>query len=137
MNNLYETIEKENIIFRNNYINENTKGICIKLPNKKTAIIIDKNKINNSIEERCILAEELGHYYHDSLYSPLCDDKSVIERNEYRAKKFAFKAIIGDKLKNNITKYKNMLKYEIAEELGVTEELLNLAYEYYILNKVS
>lgn len=59
MESLYYTIRKENIIFKNSYINENTKGICIRLPNSKTAIIINRNKIENAIEEKCVLAEEL------------------------------------------------------------------------------
>lgn len=137
MYKLYKTIENENIIFKNSYIGKNTKGICIELPNKKFAIVIDKNKISNSIEEKCILAEELGHYYCDALYSPFCYDKYTISRNEYRAKKWAFKTIIGDKLKNNIDKYKNMLKFEIAEELGISENLLDMAYDYYRQNEVT
>lgn len=135
MINFYKTIKKENIIFKKCYINENTKGICIKLPSKRTVIIIDTKKIENSIEERCIVAEELGHYYCDALYSPFCNDKNIIRRNEYRAKKWALKSLIGDKLVNNSSRYKNMLKYEISEELGVTEELVDMAYKHYLNNE--
>lgn len=59
MNKLYETIENEKIIFKNDYINETTKSICIKLPNNKYAIVLDNKKIESTAEENCTLAEEL------------------------------------------------------------------------------
>ncbi len=135
MKKFYDYIQKENIIYKEDYIDENIKGLCIKLPNSKTAIILNNSLIENKIERNCILAEELGHYYCDALYSPFCKDQTIIDRNEYRAKKWAFKSIIGKKLNQNIKKYKNMLKYEVAEEIGVTEDMLDMAYDYYKRNE--
>lgn len=136
MKNFYDYIQSENIIFKEDYIDENIKGLCIRLPNNKTAIVLNNNLIENDIEKNCILAEELGHYYCDALYSPFCKDQTIINRNEYRAKKWAIKSIIGNKLYINRNKYKNMLKYEIAEEIGITEDMLDMAYDYYKTNNV-
>ncbi len=128
LNKLYNIAEKENI----NIIN-------FKMKNKAIIGCIDNNYtiglnysiINNSNEEKSILAEELGHYYCNALYN---SDYSNIEINkrEFRATKWAFKTLIPYskllKLREEGFKY----NYEFAEELGVTEDLVNKAYNYYL-----
>lgn len=101
--------------------------------NKNSFIFINRKQIENTIEEKCILAEEMGHYYCDSLYSPLYYDKQLVDKNEYRANKWACKTLVNkDKLKKLSKKGYN--NYEIAEELGITEELLKKACDYYQYN---
>lgn len=74
-----------------------------------------------------------GHYYCNAFYNSNYS-KSEIEKREFRATKWAFKTLIPySKLKELINKgYKYY--YEFAEELGVTEDLLEKAYNYYKVN---
>lgn len=128
---LENLIHKEKIELVNCNMHD-TKARIIQ-DNKNAFIFIDQHRIENSIEKKCILAEELGHYYYDALYSPLFYDKQLIDKNEYKATKWTFKTLINkDKLKK-LSK-QGYADYEIAEELGVTEELLEKAYNYYQYN---
>lgn len=111
---------------------ENTKARILQ-NTKDSFIFIDRTQIETSIEEKCILAEELGHYYCDALYSPLYYDKNLVSKNEYKAAKWAFKALINKEQLIALSK-QNLTKYEVSEELGVTEELLEKAYDYYMYN---
>lgn len=74
-----------------------------------------------------------GHYYCNACYDIECKDKTLIDKAEYRANKWAFKTLIP---KDNIISYlqEEKTKYEVSEELGVTEELLEKAYNYYMYN---
>ena len=63
---MYEMAEKEHIdIF--NWKWSNTKARIFEI-DSKYSIALNINKINNSIEEKEILAEELAHYYCNALY---------------------------------------------------------------------
>lgn len=124
---LYNIAEKENI----NIIN-------FKMKNKAIIGCIDSNYtiglnysiIDNSSEEKTILAEELGHYYTNTLYSSSYS-KEEISKREFRALKWAFKTLVP--LKKLLQLYNNGYRYtyEFAEELGVTEDLIEKAYNYY------
>ena len=46
------------------------------------------------INEKCTLAEELGHYYMDATYPASCTDKILIDKQEYRAKKWSYYVLI-------------------------------------------
>ena len=112
---------------------EDSDGIFVNI-NNINAIVLNYKKIDTSTKEKCVLAEELGHYYQNAVYSPFCSDVSFISKQEFKAKKWAFKQLISPtEIKKLISKGINT-KYEIAEELGVTEDLLCLAYQYYIEN---
>lgn len=127
LNKLYDIAEKENIDI-----------IDFKMKNKAIIGCLDNNYtiglnysiIDNSREEKTILAEELGHYYTDSLYNS-SSSLETISRKEFRATKYAFKILVPySKLKEIVNKgYKSY--YEVAEELGVTEDLIEKAYNYY------
>lgn len=126
---LYDLTEKENIKVYNYYF-ENCNGIFLNYKNKNS-IALNYRNINSQSQEKCILAEELGHYYCDATYSPLCTNKELISKQEYKAKKWAFKALIKPKTINMLYKQGNRSKSEFAEELGVTEELFEMAFLYY------
>ena len=120
---------------------ENIKVTNFKMKKKKSRIVnygfpcifMDYSRIDSQTEEKCLLAEELGHYYYDAYYN-IDSDQTLIDKQEFRANKWAFKQLISpSKIKNLISKGINT-KYEIAEELGVTEDLLCLAYQYYTEN---
>ena len=129
LNTLYDIAEKENIkIYDYNIDNINGAFISYEGIN---AIAMNYKNINTQAEEKCVLAEELGHYYYDATYSPLCTDTYLISKQEYKAKKWAIKSLIP--FTKIIEKHYEYL-YELADELGVTEELLVFAYQYYIEN---
>ena len=91
---------------------------------------VDRKQIASAAEEATLIAHELRHYYTGYLYSadsPL----QTRERCEYRANAWAFRAIcpverIKEAIKNN---GENL--WEIAEYLGLPEEFVAAAIEYY------
>lgn len=50
-------------------------------------IFMDYSKIHTQTEEKCILAEELGHYYYDAYYT-MSSTQQDIDRTEYKALKW-------------------------------------------------
>lgn len=134
LNKLYDIAENENIKIYNHEL-DNANGIFVNI-NNINAIALDYKKFDTSTKEKCVLAEELGHYYQDATYSPLCSDVSFISRQEFKAKKWAFKTLVSpSKIKKSVSKGLSCA-YEIAEELGVTEDMFNLAYQYYKENNL-
>lgn len=80
-------------------------------------------------KKKC-LQKNCGHYYCNALYS-VNTDEETIRKKEYRARKWAFSTLAPAssllKLEEEGCKY----SYEIAEELGVSEKLVEQAYSYY------
>ncbi|KUO75685.1 MAG: hypothetical protein APF77_04110 [Clostridia bacterium BRH_c25] len=95
-------------------------------------IALNKQYIENSKEEACIVAEELGHYYTSS--GDLLDeaaDMTVVRKQEEKARRWAAKRIIS---LNDIIKgyeYGARTQQEFAEYLETTEDFLCWAIEYY------
>ena len=95
-------------------------------------IALNKHYIENSKEETCIVAEELGHYYTSS--GDLLDeaaDMTVVRKQEEKARRWAAKRIIS---LNDIIKayeYGARTQQEFAEYLETTEDFLCWAIEYY------
>ena len=76
------------------------------------------------------MPEEIGHYYRDSYYY-INSDPILIDKQEYRAKKWAFKTLIPpSKILELANSGINSIS-EMAEKLDVTEDLLSMAYTYY------
>lgn len=127
LNKLYNIAEKENINVINFKMQNKAIIGCI---GNNYSIGLNYSIINNSSEEKTILAEELGHYYCNALYNSNYSDTEIHKR-EFRATKWAFKTLVPysklQELKEEGYKY----NYEFAEELGVTEELIERAYNYY------
>ena len=59
-------------------------------------IFMDYLNIHTKAEEKCILAEELGHYYHNAYYT-ISSSQSDIDRAEYKALKWKSLACITPK----------------------------------------
>lgn len=128
LTNLYEKVEHENIgLFDYNW--KNKKAIIIKYQNH-ISIGIDYSRINNSIEEREILAEELGHYYCNATYN--CFSSTVLRRkNELRAMKWAYSILVPyKKLKEKIQKGLNI--YELADNFDVDINYMTSCINFYI-----
>lgn len=127
LNKLYLIADKENIPvipFR-----MKNKAIIGKV-NEKYCIGLNYSKIDNSCEEKELLAEELGHYYHNSFYNSY-SDKTLISQKEYRAKKWQCTVLIS------INDFKNAFKkgltslYDISEYFNLSENVVQFAYNYY------
>lgn len=97
---MYRIAENENINILD-YKWSNTKAKIFEIDNAYY-IGLDNNKIDNSMEEKEILAEELGHYYCNALYY-INSDKALKDKCEYRAQKWAYSVLIPfSKLKEKI-----------------------------------
>lgn len=96
---------------------------------KGNRIAIRKDLKTNT-EKMCVLAEELGHYY-TSTGNILDQSKISNRKQEYRARLWAYNRAVG--LNGLLDAYKAGCKsrYEIAEYLNVTEELLIDAIQCY------
>lgn len=112
---MYKIAENEKIDVLN-YKWTNTKARIFEIDNKYY-IALDNNQINNSIEEKELLAEELGHYYCKALYY-INSDKVLVDKCEHRAKKWAYSVLIPlKKLKEKIIQGFNL--YDLAEYFNV------------------
>jgi len=81
-------------------------------------------------EKKCVMAEELGHYY--TGVGDILDQSSVNNRKqELCGRIYAYNKLIG--LMGIIDAYKHNCRnlYESAVHLDVTEEFLNEAISYY------
>lgn len=81
-------------------------------------IFMDYSKIETYVEEKCILAEEIGHYIFDGYYT-IDSSQEDIDRAEYKAMKWkCLKCIPPEALINCLDKGLKTM-HEIAEELEV------------------
>lgn len=129
LNYFYDYAEKNNLKIKSFKDNErNIDGLCLYKKNKCN-IYINK-AINNETVKKCVLAEEIGHFKKGIQVTNLNDISSnaylIRSINEFRAKKWAvnelipfstFKSFLGT----------NYSKFDIANKLDVTEELVDLA----------
>lgn len=129
---LHEKIHTEGIQFEKHHLPGNIKGFyyhtdCI------PPIITVSTTLDNSKEETCVIAEELGHYY-TSFGNLLTDsklDKTVIRKQEEQAKRWAIKKLVT--LKKIVAAFENGARNisELAEYLDVTNEFLLQSIETY------
>lgn len=107
-----------------NFISPNIKGLYC------DDIVAISKSISTQAEKSCILAEELGHYY--TTTGDILDQSVTANRKqELRARAYGYNLRIG--LRGIVAAYEAgcQNQYEIAEHLGVTEEYLIDALEYY------
>lgn len=103
LNSLYDIAEKENIKIYDWQI-EDVDGMYLNYHNIN-AIALNYDRLGTYIDEKCTLAEELGHYYMDATYPASCIDKVLIDKQEYRAKKWSYYVLIPfENLKSAILK---------------------------------
>lgn len=125
---LYDIAEKEDISIIDFKMKNKAIIGCI---NDNYSIGLNYSIIKNTNEEKTILAEELGHYYCNALYNSN-HSSSKISKMEFRATKWAFKSLVPFSKLKQLYKEGFRYTYEFAEELGVTEELIKKAYNYYL-----
>ncbi len=98
LTSLYNIAEKENIPIYNWFL-EDIDGMYINY-NDINAIALNYDRLGTYIDEKCTLAEELGHYYMDATYLASCENSVLKRKQEYRAKKWSYFVLIPfEKLK--------------------------------------
>lgn len=88
------------------------------------------DKLETSTEKACVLAEELGHHYTTS--GNIIDMQDIRNiKQERKARVWAYDKLIG--LTGLIRAFERCCqsRYEVADFLGVTEEFLSDALNYY------
>lgn len=88
------------------------------------------DKLETSTEKACVLAEELGHHYTTS--GNIIDMQDIRNvKQERKARVWAYDELIG--LTGLIRAFERCCqsRYEVADFLGVTEEFLCEALNYY------
>lgn len=130
LNNLYDLAEKEKIKIYDWHI-EDAYGAFINI-DKINAIALNYNKIGTYVEEKCILAEEIGHYYYDATYSPYCQDMQFITKQERKAKKFAYNVLVPfENLRKAILSGKTSI-LSLAEYFDVTAQFMSNCIALYL-----
>lgn len=89
-----------------------------------------RQDLSTSVEKACVLAEELGHHY--TSYGNILDQSDISNRKqELRARAWAYNKQIG--LLGLIRAYEHGCRnrFEIAEYLEVTEEVLEECLVFY------
>ena len=89
---LYNIAEKENIKIYDWQI-EDVNGLYLNYQNIN-AIALNYDRLGTYIDEKCTLAEELGHYYMDATYPASTIDSILIQKQEYRARKWSYNVLI-------------------------------------------
>ncbi len=128
LNKLYDIAEKEKIKIYDWHI-EDCNGIYLNYDNIN-AIALNYDALGTYIDEKCTLAEELGHYYYDAIY-PLYSDYNTISKQEYKAKKYAYNILVPieklkDAIKNGIIEI-----YQLSDYFEVSYDFMLKTLEYY------
>lgn len=133
INDIYKYAENENIKVKSyNFNCDYWKGQCIY--DKFDCIIYLNSNISDRKLEKCTLAHEIGHYkqgiIQNKLLSTSYRDTLIRSVNDFRANKWAISKLIPfDTFKRFLDR--NMTKFEVSEELEVTEEFVELACYIY------
>lgn len=115
--------DKAGILIKEKNLQYGFKGLY-----KNNKILID-NKIDTQTEKACILSEEMGHHY--TTYGDITDLSKIENmKQELIARRWSYTKLVG--FTKLIEAHKACIKqHELAEYLGVTEEFLCEALEYY------
>lgn len=124
---MYKIAENENIDILD-YDWNKVKARIFELDNNYY-IALNSHVINNDIEEKEILAEELGHYYCNALYY-INSDKVTKRKCELRAMKWAYSILVPfQKLKEKIAQGFNL--YDLADYFDVDINYMNDCITFY------
>jgi len=139
MPNLYSLAHTEGInVIHDNIPVKQVKALYIEESDGSATIVMDKTLSASPTIERCVLAEELGHYY-TAQGAAMANihktekDRLQIQRNEYRAVRWAVKKLIP--LELFLTAYTNGIEeaWELADHFGVTEEYIRMRFNVFEL----
>lgn len=93
-------------------------------------VIALDSKIETDNEKKCVLAEEIGHYY--TSHGDILDISDIRNlKQEKRARNWGYEKLVG--IIDLINAYKKGIKsrHDLAEYLNVTEEFLDKALKHY------
>ena len=115
LTDLYNELEKYNIpVVKVDFQNKKA-GIITN--GQDTVIAVDYKKIENSKEEKMIIAEEKAHYETGALYL-LNADKTTIDKMEYKANKKVYNELVPfNKLKELCEKHLSVA--ELSDYFGI------------------
>lgn len=125
LNKLKKLYNKEHIDIVNWKMNKNKARIL-----QGGVVFVDYSQIDNEIEEKELLAEELGHYYYDAYYN-YNSSSSLIKKAEYKANKWkSLNLVTLQDLLSCKEKGINDIPH-IAYELQVSPASVQFSYDYY------
>ena len=125
LNKLKKLYNKEHIDIVNWKMNKNKARIL-----QGGVVFVDYSQIDNEIEEKELLAEELGHYYYDAYYN-YNSPSSLIRKAEYKANKWkSLNLVTLQDLLSCKEKGINDVEH-IADKLQVSQKTVLFSYEYY------
>ncbi|MEG0259640.1 MAG: ImmA/IrrE family metallo-endopeptidase [Lysinibacillus sp.] len=121
---LAEEVYQHNIDIYEEYMSPGIKGLY------SDNIIQLNTLIPTLVEKRCVLAEEFGHY-HTSTGDILDQANPISHKQELLARRWAYNKLVPlDKIVAAHQQYL-LNHYELADFLGVTEEFLEDALDWY------
>lgn len=94
-------------------------------------VILMNQDLQTTAEKKCVLAEELGHYY--TSYGDITDQTCMNNRKqELKARRWGYEKLVP--LHKLIQAYKIGCRnrFEVAEYIGITEQFLQETITYYI-----
>lgn len=101
------------------------KGICA-----DNRIILNMKAIKDSADYNCILAEEQGHYF--TTHGDILDQTITVNiKKELVARRWAYRKLLPLDAFIKAFEERRLDKYELIEDLNVTEEFLEACIEYY------
>lgn len=132
LESLYEEATLKGIKIKKYKLPHRLKGLYYE-ETKVSPIITLSTNIESKAEEKCILAEEIGHYYTcaSNILTNTKVDKAIVRQLEERASTWAVRKLAPISLIVAAFKEGASSKYEVAEYLGITENFLLLAIETY------
>lgn len=132
---IYDNVYKDDIQIINAHFSETKKAACLYSDLFK-AIVIDKPKIENRIEETEIMAEEFGHFATGALYmidatynTPL--GRSNRAKYESKARQWAIRELLPPQYIREAIETVGEKFCDIAEYCQVSVEYVYTAIEYY------
>lgn len=131
---LYQYAKQENILIKKiNFEVDEWEGQCF-YDEKLNCIIYLSDNIDDDIYEKCTLAHEIGHFKKciekNNILSESYQDTLIRSINEFRANKWAIDKLIPFETFKRFLGT-NLSKYEVARELEVTVEFVELACYIY------
>ena len=125
---IYDILKKEKVVFIEHDL-DFTDALVVET-NGKYAIVKDSTKFNTSADELVAIAHEAGHIFTGSLHTISSTD--LIGKHEKAANRWAIKRLLPYSNMKQALENGYCTKYELAEYFDVTEDFVQMAYDYYV-----
>lgn len=124
----------EDILIRKSSLPGDADGMCLKYknPNLMDVIFYDANKLDHDAKRiRCTLLHEEMHLRHPETMFSLSEPTGMIKNKERKVKRLISREYIPQKKLFDMIYIHKLQLFEIADELCLTEDLIQDAYDYY------